>query len=191
MSSSSLHWSTLCLPSPSTCRMGERPEHRLRLPDSIPSGVSGPCYPRRWPRGPTQSMSWCFYARPKVGLESPAFHPTPPNLRLRVSKGCLIMLPSYAFFPSPHRICDCASAPPGDNVSSRSSCPLPSASSAHSLPRRRRMARIRVAALECGVSSGEASSMCRAAAGADPLAGADPVLSASFSLVMLGIISVL
>ena len=43
-------------------------------------GVSGPCYPRRWPRGPTQSMSWCFYARPKVGLESPAFHPNPPTV---------------------------------------------------------------------------------------------------------------
>ena len=87
---------SLALASPSTCRLGEGPEHRLKPPEitMLGGGLSGPCYPRRRPRGPTLSVSWCFYARPKSGLESPAFHPNPPNLRLAVSNlasvsGCL------------------------------------------------------------------------------------------------------
>ena len=78
---------SLALASPSTCRLGEGPEHRLKPPEitMLGGGLSGPCYPRRRPRGPTLSVSWCFYARPKSGLESPAFHPNPPNLRLAVS----------------------------------------------------------------------------------------------------------
>ena len=73
---------SLALASPSTCRLGEGPEHRLKPPEitMLGGGLSGPCYPRRRPRGPTLSVSWCFYARPKSGLESPAFHPNPPTV---------------------------------------------------------------------------------------------------------------
>ena len=49
---------SLALASPSTCRLGEGPEHRLKPPEitMLGGGLSGPCYPRRRPRGPTLSV---------------------------------------------------------------------------------------------------------------------------------------